>query len=121
MEETIYGIQAVRRPLPSLVKALDEQGGIQTIQFWKSWPDGARCCLLEIQPEEVPSCRAPTLYSKPDHLTPWRKLTLPRGGRYTFDPERDWWVAPADIEAIAMWVSSHDWPVFVTATPRRGP
>ncbi len=116
MEETIYGIQAVRRPLPSLVKALDEQNGLRTIQFWKSWPDGATCCMAEMQPEEVPTHRPMQV-----HLAPWKRLDLPRGGHYTFDPERDWWVTPAGIEAIVMWVSSRKDPRLMTVTPRSGP
>ncbi len=115
MEETIYGIQVVRRPLPSLVKALDEQGGVQTIQFWKSWPDGAACRMVELRPDEVPTHRPMQI-----HLTPWKKLDLHRGGHYTFDLRRDWWIGPVDIEAIVLWVGSPVDPRFMTITTRRG-
>ncbi len=113
MEETIYGIQAIRRPLPSLVKALDEQGGQRTIQFWKSWADGARCCMLELRPDEVPS-------HKSGPFAPWKKLDLPRGGHHTFDLRLDWWVAPADIDAIVLWVGSPIDPRFMTIATRGG-
>lgn len=93
---------------------MDEDHGAKTIQFWKSWPDGATCKMLELSPDEVPS-------HKSGPFAPWRKLDLPRGGRYTFDIQRDWWVAPADIDAIVLWVGSSEDPKFMWVATRGKP
>ena len=110
METTIYGIRLIRQPLPSLIDAVDEQQGRPgTIQFWKSWPDGSRCRMLEVRAIDVPDQRTAAalavyggLVRQSIEMAQWFELRLPKGGRYTFDPEKDHWVAPPDVAMIVM-------------------
>ena len=108
MSETVYGIQ-VRRTQPRV------DG---TIQLWKSWPDGAKCLVLELLATEVPDDRGRPMGNG---ITPWRMLHFKDGPRCLFDQDRDVWVAPPGIEAIHLWLSSRESPVLRTIDPRRAP
>jgi hypothetical protein len=103
VEETIYGIQVVRRG----------EVGPGTIQLWKSFADGATCRTLEIMPDEVPSADGPAGF------TAWRKLHFHDKMRLTFDPEHDWWVAPVGIVSIRLWLRAVDSPAYAEVDPRR--
>lgn len=127
MIATFYGIRVVRGPIPSLVDAIDrDQGRPGTLQFWKSWPDGSSCKMLEIRAEEVPSdltasvlavAGGPVLGAE---VSSWKELRIP-GSRYTFDPEQDWWVAPPNVGLVVMRTSESpkESVRMVTAAPRR--
>jgi len=106
MEETVLGIQVVRQA------GADRQAG--TIRLMKSWPDGARCLMLELLDDEVPVRGARFSFE-----VPWRKLSFKGGPYCLFDPESDWWEAPSDVDSILLWTKSHEPPDALRVAPRQ--
>lgn len=125
MEITIYGLLVTRQVSASILSDFEARKPEPPIRFWKSWPDGSRCRVLTVNGGAVADYRALAAASVlPRGIVqippPWYPTGL-RGGRWlTFDPERDWWVAPRSIRSIVLRTSREiHRPEILEVTPRR--